>query len=1298
MAIIKCKMCGGDLTLVEGQSVAECEYCGSRQTVPAADNEKKLTLFARANRLRVACEFDKAAGIYESIVADFPEEAEAYWGLVLCKYGIEYVDDPATGKKIPTCHRSSFDSILEDPDLEQALENADAVARRVYREEAKQIEEIRRGIVAVSSNEQPYDIFICYKETDENGDRTLDSVLAQDIYDALTGKGYRTFFARITLEDKLGQEYEPYIFAALNSAKIMLAVGTDYEYYNAVWVKNEWSRYLKLMTRDKTKHLIPCYKGIDAYDMPKEFARLQAQDLGKVGAMQDLMRGIEKILPKKNTTVIQERVVLGGGGDNKIASLLDRGNMALEDGDWAKADSFFEDVLNNDSKNAQAYLGKTLAQEKCRTIDAFIRKRKALYQSVRGQKLQLQSNSSHVEEMAVKYTIPGYIEEKEICELYHFDLSYHSDVAERKQQYQNEQTYWTNHKLLSRAEKFATGSVAENLAREKQALFAALSQQVKQAEVEESAARKDVQTRYVQHIAQADEKATQLHQDGTARREKDYRDWIWNVKNSTDVKVLGSAEAFFLAQGDYQKSFALAAHCRKRIVDITAEQDRIAAEEKAATEAEAERQRILAAKLEKQRRARNRRIAIITAVIAVLAIAVTVVMTTIVIPGSNYKKAEALLADRQYEEAIAAFEALEDYKDSIQQASEARFTYINSEIEAGNYQNAYDTAYSLEQSERRSAALKELEKYGRYVVRKHISEDYEIQYEYNGLGYPIRAVESGGNTGAYEYTYEFDSNGNIITCTENYQSSDGANNHLYIYEFFAGEAGISSSCISWFEDPVVFGKGIGSFDLLHGVQRVSRQFNNGAWSYQTFDQDGLALEAYEAGYDKTSETVWEKDNQGRITGWRDFQNYYVFDAYDVEYDDHGYMTDMDEYSISRTYDELGRITHRKVDSGNKYWISADYEYDSVGNCVKYTHEGHYDDDNYEFAYEWEWLSFDNAESVIEEAKSIQAAKEEALASDYTAAEDFVASGNYLDAARAFSALGTYADAPQRVMQLWGMIANRETVSADISTTMAVRNDGTVLYAGNTAFHKDEVANWTDVIAISQGNKITLGLKSNGTVVGVGEDVFSPEYLPSITNAVDIVAADKHYLVLLADGTMAGEGFNDYGQLNVADWTNVIAIDATLNFSVGLRADGTVLFAGDNEYGQQAVTGWTDIVEIDVGHSCVFGRKSDGTVVSTKNTGDFYQWGQDDVSDWSNIVDIAAGSTHTVGLRADGTVVAVGRNDDGECNVSGWHNIVAVFAGDDCTIGLKADGTLVTTGKDNFGELVLTSWSNIRLPE
>ena len=678
MAVIKCKMCGGDLNIIPGETVAECEYCGSRQTVPAADSEKKLTLFARANRLRAGCEFDKAAGIYESIVADFPEEAEAYWGLVLCKYGIEYVDDPATGKKVPTCHRSSFDSVMEDSDLEQALENADAIARKVYREEAKQIEEIRKGIIDVSGREQPYDIFICYKETDESGERTLDSVLAQDVYDALTDKGYRVFFSRITLEDKLGQEYEPYIFAALNSAKIMLAFGTDYEYFNAVWVKNEWSRYLKLMAKDKTKHLIPCYKGIDAYDMPKEFARLQAQDMGKVGAMQDLLRGIEKILPKAApVTVVQERVVVGGSGDNKIASLLDRGNMALEDGDWAKADSFFEDVLNNDSKNAQAYVGKALAQEKCRTLDALIRKRKEATQNDSTEKLSLERDTTHIEQAARKYSIPGYVEPNSIRELYNFDLSYPSGVSHRKRQYQEEESWWENHRWLSRAEKFASGAVAQTLREEKQRLFAQLAERVKNAENAESAAIAQRKNAYAAHITQADAKAEKQYQDGLARREADYESWLGEAKTETNPHALQKLASRFDGLGDFRDSPALAEQCRKR-----------SDEEQAKIDAERKRQRELAEQERKARQKKNKTLAILAAAAALVVIIAAVVVTQVIIPGNRYKAAEALLAEGHYEEAAAAFEALGNFKDSPDRVLEAHYATADALLAAERYEEA----------------------------------------------------------------------------------------------------------------------------------------------------------------------------------------------------------------------------------------------------------------------------------------------------------------------------------------------------------------------------------------------------------------------------------------------------------------------------------------------------------------------------------------------------------------------------------------------------------------------------------
>jgi len=303
MAVFKCKMCGGALEINENQTVVTCIYCGSQQTLPKIDDEKKLALFNRANNLRFKSEFDKAAGIYESIVSEFPDEAEAYWGLVLCKYGIEYVDDPADAKKIPTCHRTLPTSIMKDEDFQQACENADISAKMLYREEAKVIDGIQKKILEIANTEEPYDIFICYKENDDiTGTRTEDSSMAQDIYTAFTEMGYKVFYARNSLRKVAGTEYEPYIYSALSSAKVMLAIGSKYEYYDAVWVKNEWSRYLSMMAEDKTKHLIPCFKNMDAYDIPEEFSNMQALDMSDMMFFNSLETSIKRILVANKTS------------------------------------------------------------------------------------------------------------------------------------------------------------------------------------------------------------------------------------------------------------------------------------------------------------------------------------------------------------------------------------------------------------------------------------------------------------------------------------------------------------------------------------------------------------------------------------------------------------------------------------------------------------------------------------------------------------------------------------------------------------------------------------------------------------------------------------------------------------------------------------------------------------------------------------------------------------------------------------------------------------------------------------
>ena len=368
MAVFKCKMCGGDLIIEQGSTVAECEYCGSKQTLPKLDDDRRANLYDRANHFRRNNEFDKAAGIYEQILNEDTTDAEAYWSLVLCQYGIEYVEDPATHKRVPTVNRAQFTSVFDDDNYKSALQYADGYQRELYEKEAKTINDIQKGILAISQKEEPFDVFICYKETDANGRRTMDSVLANDLYHQLTQEGFKVFFSRITLEDKLGTAYEPYIFAALNSAKVMVVLGTKPEYFNAIWVKNEWSRYLALVKQSGGKKvLIPAYRDMDPYDLPEEFSHLQAQDMSKLGFMQDLIRGIKKIAKADEPKAASRETVVVNSGNANADPLLRRAFMFLEDGEWQSADEYAEKVLDIDPENGEAYLAKAMSDLKKRS-------------------------------------------------------------------------------------------------------------------------------------------------------------------------------------------------------------------------------------------------------------------------------------------------------------------------------------------------------------------------------------------------------------------------------------------------------------------------------------------------------------------------------------------------------------------------------------------------------------------------------------------------------------------------------------------------------------------------------------------------------------------------------------------------------------------------------------------------------------------------------------------------------------------------------------------------------------------
>ncbi len=131
--------------------------------------------------------------------------------------------------------------------------------------------------------------------------------------------------------------------------------------------------------------MIPVFKNMDPYDMPKEFAKLQAQDIGKIGAMQDLLRGVGKIMGRRKeepTAQIVQQTVIQAGTTQEI--LLKRGFMSLEDAQWDKAKELFDKVLNNNPENADAYLGLAMTDAQAKDRETLRRKYIQANSSLRG--------------------------------------------------------------------------------------------------------------------------------------------------------------------------------------------------------------------------------------------------------------------------------------------------------------------------------------------------------------------------------------------------------------------------------------------------------------------------------------------------------------------------------------------------------------------------------------------------------------------------------------------------------------------------------------------------------------------------------------------------------------------------------------------------------------------------------------------------------------------------------------------------------------------------------------------------
>ena len=306
MAIFKCKTCGNAMKITGEMTVCECEYCATKQPVPGNNKnapvpEALRRQLNRANYMRLRCEFDKAEQLYSKLTKKIPDEPEAHWGLLLSKYGIQYVEDTDSLDYIPACHRPSTKAFTEADEYKVTVRCADAAQRELYEAEAKAIEKVRQNIIAAAEKEKACDVFICCNNDDKAGNEA-----AKKLYDKLTKSGKAVYYAPVSIRDNTASSKEACIYSALCSAKVMLILGTEPEYFYDVWTRNEWSRFLKL-AGDGSRTLIPCCMNMDVHEMPEELIRLNFRDMSRENFVDKLVHELTSSTAQVNTESKKEQ-------------------------------------------------------------------------------------------------------------------------------------------------------------------------------------------------------------------------------------------------------------------------------------------------------------------------------------------------------------------------------------------------------------------------------------------------------------------------------------------------------------------------------------------------------------------------------------------------------------------------------------------------------------------------------------------------------------------------------------------------------------------------------------------------------------------------------------------------------------------------------------------------------------------------------------------------------------------------------------------------------------------------------
>lgn len=958
--------------------------------------------------------------------------------------------------------------------------------------------------------------------------------------------------------------------------------------------------------------------------------------------------------------------------ESRAKPLLDRGTMALRTGNWDQADYFFGEVLDLEPQNARAYMGKALVQENCRNLEELIQKRKNISFDKNGEKKTLSADTAYIEQIVEKYQIPKFVKPQQIRELYRFDLSYNSLVECRKQRYEAELYFWRTYQYMTCVEQYADERTQEKLTEKKRELFTYFREQMENAEKDEAAAVESLRQSYAVHLAKADEQASEIYEEGFARRDKRYLELAEQVEKTASTQELEELGKKFQLLADYRDSEALAQRCKQRIEEIQARLKR-----------EKEEAR-LREELRKKKKRRRR---------AIFLVLLSGVLFAL-LPMYHYASAEAKIEEGNLYQAVVSFRYAGAYRDARERSREVWSQITNQDTIAigGNYILAVTDSGNMmlggpnaenvgEASGWKDIIAVSASPYAGHVVglKKDgtvVATGWNSQQQCAVGGWSdIVAIAVGE-----KFTAGLRSNGTVVL-TGNYPESFSAVN---------GWEGIVA--ISATANRLV---GLRFDGIVMSVGNTSSQYDVSGWrdivSIDTGTDHIVGVKA-----DGTVVAAGNTQN-GRcdVSGWTDIISVAAGNTFTVGVKADGTVVSVGlDYATSHTLSRWSGIVQIVAEGSCVMGLKEDGTVVLVGT---------------DWNVDWTDIKQPAFTPEIQDRMAEgRRQRQIRLESSYQEAERLLTEGKKAEAAIAFGQLGDYRDARSRSMKIWDEIADRDTITAGTSFTIGIETDGTLIMAGvlDRSGITTAVNNWKNIISITtDGHNYILGLKADGTVCITRSGNDGINLVKNWTDIVAIAGGICHCVGLCSDGTVSivtYDYIDDFGSYtNVSGWTNIVAVAATWYRTIGLRADGTVVMAQGKTpviddrataLKPEDVKDWKNVIAIAAGKDHLVALKSDGTVVAAGDN----EYGQCNVSYWRNIVAIEARGNTTIGLRADGTVVVAGIFYGG--NSYSWRNIKEVTAGYYHVAGVKADGTVVATGYSNdSGELNVGNWKEIKVP-